>query len=422
VIRPQPHDLFSLAAGFALGGWFGLAVAALAVVAVRRSPSRALWLPVALLGVAALATVVAEVPGADSLTSTFADDRPFAAGAALAAGIVLLVLLVETAATGAAADAPEESTGAGSSREALTRAVGRTPVPVVAAAGVAGVLRLLLGAPSLSSAETIAVAGIRAGDGFAPDVSPVPVGLAALSPLGPTTMTALLAAGLVLAVAWLVTRLTDARTGTVAAVAAAAVPLTWASPMAITAGLVALTVALAALSRPDTTLGVALGGGALLGIATLCRPELVLVAVAALAWCAIRPRPLPPTRFVAVVAATVAVLLPWLVHVRHRTGTPGLVASMTDAVRSLGELRGGVATEVLTVATMGAAVVAVALGHRWFVRRLAGLLPLATGAILALVLLGAEPDVLALYPALLMACLALARVGVSRLDRRPAHR
>ena len=61
------------------------------------------------------------------------------------------------------------------------------------------------------------------------------------------------------------------------------IPLTWASPLAVTAGLLALTLALAVLARPAVSVGAAVGGGALLGLATLARPELGLVALAAIA-------------------------------------------------------------------------------------------------------------------------------------------
>jgi hypothetical protein len=411
-----------LGAGFALGGWFGLAVAALGVVAVLRLPTLAPWLPVGLLGLAAVATVIPEVPNADSLRHTFADDRSLAASAALAAGIVLLVVLVDTAVTGAAAvDGP--TTGpVPASRVTLSQAVSRLPVPALAAAVTSVVLRLLAGGPAVSGAEAAAVAGLRTGDGFTADVPPLAVGLDALSPVGAVTLTAVLAGALPLAVGWLTSRLTNARIGTAAAVATAVIPLTWASPLAVTVGLLALVAALALLAPHDADTTAALGGGLLLGVATLSRPELGLVALAALAWCGVRPRPLAPAPFVAVVAAAIAVTVPWLLHVEHRTGSLGLVTSLGDTIRSVGELGGGAAVEVLTVVTMGAAVGAIAVRHRWFARRLALLLPLVVGAVLALVLLAAEPDVVALYPAMPMAALALARVTLGELDRRASHR
>ncbi len=421
--RALARDLLLLVAGFLLGGWFGAAVAALGVVAIRRAPALAPWLPAALLGLAALATLVPDAPAEDSLRHTFADDRPLAAAAGLAAGILLLVALVDTAVTRAAASPGPTTAPAPSSRLVLARTSSRAHVQATAAAAVAATaLRLVVGGPVLSEAESAAVAGLRSGDGFAPDVPPIAVGLDALVPVGATTLTAVAAGGLVVAVGRLTTRLTDARTGAVAAVAAAAVPLTWASPLAITFGLSALVAALAVLSRRDAGTAAALVAGVLLGVATLSRPELALVAVATLAWCAVRPRPLPAGQFVVAVAAAAATITPWLIHVEHRTGTPGLTASTGDAIRSIGELGGGAVPELLTVVTMGTASAALAIRHRWFARRLAQLLPLVAGAILALVLLGADPGVLALYPALPLAALALAGVVVRELDQRPSRR
>jgi hypothetical protein len=277
---------------------------------------------------------------------------------------------------------------------------------------LAMVLRLLVGGSGLSEAESAAVQALRDGEGPTVAVPPVAVALDAVSPLGSTALTALVAGVLVIALTVLAQRLAGRPAGAAVPTAgglALLVALTWASPLAVTVALLGFTGALLAVAGEDPPPGAVALAGFGLGLAGLARPEMALLGITVLVWAAIRPRPLRPSAFVGLVLATGISVVPWVVHVHHRTGTPGLASPLTDALTALGSVAGGpVVAGVSALALVAAA--AVGVGQRqWLGDQALGLLPLLAGAVLAVGLLVGDPDVLAGYPAVPLAVVVLAR-------------
>ena len=401
-----------LAFGFAVGGWFGLIVAATGLMGMTHARQRAIWLPTILLAAAAIATVLPDVPAVGSLRPSFATDRPWAAAAGLAAGVLLAVVFVESVATGRSAaagtPAPVHAPSVDWSRRLRQNGV------LLGAAVLAIGLRLTVGGDALSAPELDAVARLRDGGGLTVGLPPLAVVMAAVSPIGTTLMTALLAGGVVVRATELTRRFGGVASTATAAVVAAVLPLTWALPLAPTLGLLSLTAALLVLEPDDPSPSTAAVGGALLGLAALARPELTLVAVAALGWCAVRRHPLPPTAFMGAVVAFGLSIAPWVIHVWHRTGTPGLTSPLGEAIDSLGEVAGGTAVVVVVGLFMAASIVAVVTQRRWLAGRLIDLLPLVTGVGVAGALLATAARAVSLYPAMPLSALVLTRVAALR--------
>ncbi len=209
-------------AGWLLGGWVGLAAAAVGVGSTFRRPVTlvAAAAPVALV-VAALATVI-EVPvDADALRSSFADDRPTAATAGLVAALFALTAVVTLAVRDRAPApvAPPPSAPAALDRSTVVARV-RAIAPL-AGIVLAAVVALALLAPDVPGATaevadnvrlgrgwgTTDDAGVVAVDGTEP---PLAVVVAAVAPGGARAWTALAGAGAALAAALFVARRTAA--------------------------------------------------------------------------------------------------------------------------------------------------------------------------------------------------------------------
>lgn len=328
-----------VAVGALVGGPIGAVAAAVAVAATFRRPTGLVAGGAAVaLVVAALATVL-EVPvDSDALRSSYALDRPVAAGAGMVAALFALVSVVTLAlrerAPRAASDepldhAPEEA-AAPSLRARLAGVERHAPLlAVVTATGVA----LILLAPSPPAATLDVADSVRLGlgwgsvgesgvtvDGTEP---PLPVIVAAVAPGGPELWTGAAGAGAAALVAAVISR---RREGRAALVGAALVGV------GLVLGRADLAAALAALSLAATvslgdplgrTSARAVGAGVAFGAAVLCVPVLGLALPVLVALLVVDPATRQVTAGHASLAlvGAVVVIAPWQRWVVERFST-----------------------------------------------------------------------------------------------------
>jgi hypothetical protein len=312
---------------------FGAAIVGALVVAAHR---RVRWHPAAIAAVllmfAAALTVLPGLPSAAQVTPRYAEDRHWAASAALAAGMCALVAVWH---------------GARAERALPGRRVARLPVdwarvrqlvvaatPAVVIAVVALAVRIALVPDALRPDFRELVENLRLGNGYArgsgasleatglhPPLAPL---LAAVLPGLERAALVAVSMATVVTTAALGWRLGGRRGAIAAGASAALLPSLWGLqlPEALAALAVSTAVVLAWPGRPS---GVSAAlAGLCLGAGALARPEVVLVVPVLVAWLGLASRgggrwgvaPL------AALAATAAlVLTPWTIWMHEQFGT-----------------------------------------------------------------------------------------------------
>jgi hypothetical protein len=281
---------------------------------------------VALLGLAAVFSVLAGVPKVTELTPGFASDRSYAAAAAQAAGIAMLFVVV----AGATAERRRV-------REPLSRidteaavATGTTILGAVALGALAIAVRLAYAPPPMRVDFAEVVTNLSLGNGYTrgtppaldptalhPPLAPV---LAAIFPGRLDAVQVLVSSLVVLAVAGLGARIGGLRAAIGAGIIAALLPSLWG--LQLPEALAALGVTAGVFfAWPDrATASAAALAGACLGLAVLARPEAVLAIPVVVAWMVLRTRwNAPPVIACALVA--MLVVGPWLAWTQTRFGT-----------------------------------------------------------------------------------------------------
>jgi len=340
--------------GWLLAGPLGAVIAVAGWGAAMVAGGRLAGMAAALLfTVAAAETVLKGLGGAGAVTAGFADDRPIAALAARAAGILGIVALVDFSIRERAV-APIRRSRSRRSWSPLRRA-GAGVVVVVA------VVPLLVGAVVLHAStgwspaipEREVVANLELGRGFlrgspaSPTAvyPPLPLVLAAFSPLGPTGTKVLLGIVTTAVVARLAHRFGGSRAAIVAACAAVVLPSVWGQPLAGTAAACAVAIA-AVLAWPSAlTPARAAGVGFALGAAVLAAPAAALAAPAIVVWTWLGHR---GGRLTAVAVAALALTVaPWQLWVADHLGTAvpstqlgSALAAATDASGAEGPMIG----------------------------------------------------------------------------------
>jgi hypothetical protein len=331
-----------VAAGWLLGGWVGLAAAAVGVGSTfRRPPTLVAAAAPAALVVAALATVI-EVPvDGDALRSSFANDRPTAATAGLVAALFALTAVVTLAVRDRAPVTSPPASAVGPARPDRAAVVARArELAPLAGIGLAAVVALALLAPAVPGATADVAANVRLGRGWGTTTDdgvvvvdgtepPLAVVVAAVAPGGARAWTALAGAFAALAAALFVARRAGGRgadvdRGPSAGVLGSRAVLLAAAGTALglvvvradlAAALAAALVGAALLAGdPDgrTPLSAALAGAAY-GGAVLALPVLALALPLVVAALAVDPRTRAVTvgHGVAGLAGAVVVVAPW---------------------------------------------------------------------------------------------------------------
>jgi hypothetical protein len=330
-----------VAAGWLLGGWVGLAAAAVGVGSTfRRPPTLVAAAAPAALVVAALATVI-EVPvDGDALRSSFANDRPTAATAGLVAALFALTAVVTLAVRDRAPVTSPSASAVGPARPDRAAVVARArELAPLAGIGLAAVVALALLAPAVPGATDDVAANVRLGRGWGTTTDagvvvvdgtepPLAVVVAAVAPGGARAWTALAGAFAALAAALFVARRAGGRAvvdrGPSAGVLGSRAVLLAAAGTALglvvvradlAAALAAALVGAALLAGdPDgrTPLSAALAGAAY-GGAVLALPVLALALPLVVAALAVDPRTRAVTvgHGVAGLAGAVVVVAPW---------------------------------------------------------------------------------------------------------------
>jgi 4-amino-4-deoxy-L-arabinose transferase-like glycosyltransferase len=317
-----------VAAGALLGGVFGAVITVVAVRAARRYGTAALArAAVAVLVLAGVLTALERRPSLDSFGIDFATDRPLATGFAQVAMLLTAVVIVfrsrdEAVTTPAPLPA---SPPRGSGRASVSAGLA---VAVAAAAAI--VPRAVLAPPALPPDYVPVVRNLAAGLGLR-DVyqqtsvlhPPLAALVGAFFPGRPAHALFLASMVTVVACTLLAFWLAGRRAALVAGLLAALLPSFWGQqlPEALAAAGVASAFAFAVPVRASGRRMAVAGVG--LGLASLARPEVVLLVPIAAAWVLVgrrasvrRPRALAIT----LVAAAFAVLLPWQLWAHHETG------------------------------------------------------------------------------------------------------
>lgn len=289
--RDSPPGLLTAglvaAGGFLVGGPFGLVVALLALVVWQRRPDWLGALLVGLLALSAVGSVLGAWPGPDSLRQSFADDRPWAAAAGLGAGVALLVAVARAArADRAPGPVLTDTPSLGSATRRLA-----PWLPVAGVALAAAAVSVALG-PEAVPAELRAAAGaLRAGEGLTGGQPPVAAVVAAAFPDAGTLLVAVLIGATAVVTVLLGTRPSGRRTGLLAGLVAAALPLVWTQSLpGALAGLLSGTALL--LVWPDRVTTARAGvAGAALALASFSRPEAALLVPVLAVWLAVWPEP-----------------------------------------------------------------------------------------------------------------------------------
>ena len=345
--RPDwPWAVVLAGAGLLLGGVPGLVVALLGVTAgARHGGGRVARAAFVLLVLAAVATTVEA--GSVALGVAFVDQRPVAAAAARAAGILALVALVTSARTERAG-----ATTAPPRPELLRRTWDRSQLAVVLPYGLVAagalVVRMVAATSPLPPGYGPVVASLRAGNGFFTGLHPpLAAVVAAFTPGTARAALVVVSALTVVAVMRLAHRLTGRRPALVAGLVAAVLPSFWGQQLPEALAALAVTTAFAVLWPPALDARRAALGGLALAAAALARPEAVLAVPVAVAWMAANGGRALLRHASTAVAVAVVAFAPWQLTL-HRAFDTWLPAT------SLGPtLLGATEGEVLSGRAMG---------------------------------------------------------------------
>ncbi|MBW3641304.1 MAG: hypothetical protein KY447_00155 [Actinobacteria bacterium] len=320
--------VLSVVLAFLIGGVPG---ALIVLTAVIDTGTRRMTMPavtaVALLALAAVATVVEAPLSASTIGLDFALKRPVASAAARLAGVAAVVALLYAASEErlrrvGAAHPPRQHRRLpdSSSRAALAASAGRLRPAVLAAVFALGA-SAVWPPPPLPARTALAVASMRAGEAGAAGTPPMTPWVALFFPGEVAWASILVGALLVLATM----RVAERAAGRVAACwAGAIVAVAGAAAGAGLAEALTALLVVTALARlwpaPASALRAFVAGMCLAG-AVLTRPEALVVLLATCAWL-LRGRDQwgarPPAAFV--LAATV-LLWPWFSGLQERVGT-----------------------------------------------------------------------------------------------------
>lgn len=316
-------------AAFLVGGIPGALIVLTAFIDTGTQPSTMpATAAVALLALAAVATVLEAPLAVSTVGLDFALDRPVASATARLAGVAALVSVVGASMSERATTGPGSDPGLGwrfvadfsRFRERVRSATGASWPSLATLALTAGAS--IWWSSAADAVVSDVVAGLRAGDSVVPaNVAPVPVLVATLLPVAvpwsivvinaltamATTRTVLRIAGSSIAVG----------AGSVVGVGLAVVD------GGLAHSLTALLVTTAAIGiRPETStrLRAVVAGGCLAG-AVLSRPEAVLAVPVLAAWLVWRGGPGARGRSALMVVTVVAFIAPRLFWLEHEVGT-----------------------------------------------------------------------------------------------------